>query len=380
MSVQATSVQANRVRVISACVLLTALTALLAACEPDSQAAAPQPRPVRTVTVTKSEAGQPVTLTGRIEAEDEVTLGFRVPGRVLENTVRVGDRLTAGQRIARLEPQNETNALRTAQANLVAAQAQLTQAQNHFDRQDILLQQGWTTRAIHDQADKQLQTARAQVDAAQAQTKAAHDQVSFTELVADAPGVITDVGPRAGEVVQAGQMIVKLARKDGRDAVFDVPGQLLRSAPPDPEIIVSLTDDSKVTASGRVREVAPQANPVTRTFEVKVGLTDPPPAMLLGATVTGRMEMDAVPVIDIPASALTRFNQQPAVWIVDPANLTVSPRNVEAVSYAPATVTVSQGLDPGDVVVTAGVQALHEGQKVRLLGAPPASQSSSQQP
>lgn len=380
MSVQATSVKENRVRVISACMLLTALAALLAACEPDSQAAAPQPRPVRTVTVTKSEAGQPVTLTGRIEAEDEVTLGFRVPGRVLENTVRVGDRLTAGQRIARLEPQNETNALRTAQANLVAAQAQLTQAQNHFDRQDILLQQGWTTRAIHDQADKQLQTARAQVDAAQAQTKAAHDQVSFTELVADAPGVITEVGPRAGEVVQAGQMIVKLARKDGRDAVFDVPGQLLRSAPPDPEIIVSLTDDSKVTAPGRVREVAPQANPVTRTFEVKVGLTDPPPAMLLGATVTGRMEMDAVPVIDIPASALTRFNQQPAVWIVDPANLTVSPRNVEAVSYAPATVTVSQGLDPGDVVVTAGVQALHEGQKVRLLGAPPASQSPSQQP
>ena len=379
-SVKATSVQANRVRVISACILLTALAAPLAACEPDSQAAAPQPRPVRTVTVTKSEAGQPVTLTGRIEAEDEVTLGFRVPGRVLENTMRVGDRLTAGQRIARLEPQNETNALRTAQANLVAAQAQLTQAQNHFDRQDTLLQQGWTTRAIHDQADKQLQTARAQVDAAQAQTKAAHDQVSFTELVADAPGVITEVGPRAGEVVQAGQMIVKLARKDGRDAVFDVPGQLLRSAPPDPEILVSLTDDPKVTAHGRVREVAPQANPVTRTFEVKVGLTDPPPAMLLGATVNGRMEMDAVPVIDIPASALTRFNQQAAVWIVDPANLTVSSRNVQAVSYAPATVTVSQGLDPGDIVVTAGVQALHEGQKVRLLGAQPIAQSPSQQP
>ena len=195
--------------------LLTALTALLAACEPDSQAAAPQPRPVRTVTVTKSEAGQPVTLTGRIEAEDEVTLGFRVPGRVLENTVRVGDRLTAGQRIARLEPQNETNALRTAQANLVAAQAQLTQAQNHFDRQDTLLQQGWTTRAIHDQADKQLQTARAQVDAAQAQTKAAHDQVSFTELVADAPGVITD-GRAARRRGRAGRPDDRQACAQGR--------------------------------------------------------------------------------------------------------------------------------------------------------------------
>jgi RND family efflux transporter MFP subunit len=360
--------------------MLTALAALLAACQPDSEAAAPLARPVRTVTIAKSEAGQPVTLTGRIEAEDEVTLGFRVPGRLLENGMRVGDRLTAGQMIARLEPQNEMNALRAAQANLAAAQARLTQAQNHFDRQDTLLQQGWTTRAIHDQAEKELQTAAAQVDAAQAQTKAAHDQVSFTELVADAPGVITEVGPRAGEVVQAGQMIVKLARQDGRDAVFDVPGQLLRSAPPDPQILVSLTDDPKVTAQGRVREVGPQANPVTRTFEVKVGLTDPPPAMLLGATVTGRMEMAAVPVISIPASALTRFNQQPAVWVVDPANLTVSLRNVEAVGYAPAAVTISQGLDAGEIVVTAGVQALHAGQKVRLLGAQPPSQQSMQSP
>ena len=115
---------------------------------------------------------------------------------------------------------------------------------------------------------------------------------SFTELKADAPGVVTALGPRAGEVVQAGQMIVRLARKDGRDAVFDVPAQLLRSAPSDPQITVSLTDDPSVTARGRVREVAPQANPVTRTFEVKVGLTDPPTAMRLGATVTGRMETE----------------------------------------------------------------------------------------
>jgi membrane fusion protein, multidrug efflux system len=126
-----------------------------------------------------------------------------------------------------------------------------------------------------------------------------------------------------------------------------------------------------VTARGRVREVAPQANPATRTFEVKVGLTDPPETMLLGATVTGRMEVEAVPVIEIPATALTKFNQRPAVWIVDLSNLTVSIRNVDVLRFDPASVAISEGLDTGEVVVTAGVQALHPGQKVRLLGSEP---------
>jgi RND family efflux transporter MFP subunit len=347
------------------------MATLLVACERQAEVAAPEARPVRTVTVEKREAGVPVTLTGRIEAEDEVALAFRISGRVLENSGKLGDRVEPGQVVARLESQNELNALRAAQANLAAAQGQLTQAQNHFERQDTLLKQGWTTRANHDQAKQAQQTAQSQVDAAEAQLKTAHDLVSFTELKADAPGVLTAIGPAAGEVVQAGQMIVRLARKDGRDAVFDVPAQLIHSAPSDPQIAVSLTNDPAETARGRVREVAPQANPVTRTFEVKVGLTDPPPAMRLGATVTGRMEMDSTPIIEIPATALTRVNQQPAVWIVDPSSRTVSMRNVDVLRFDQATVAVSQGLDTGEIVVTAGVQALHPGQKVRLLGSEP---------
>src|SRR5499426_1697778 len=367
----------GRVGAIEACRLLqTALSALvlpamLAACQPDVEAATPQARPVRTVTTEKREAGVPVTLTGRIEAGDEVALAFRIAGRVLENNRKLGDRLESGQVVARLESQNERNALRAAQANLTAAQGQLTQARNHFERQDTLLEQGWTTRANHDQAKQAQQTAQSQVDAAEAQLKAAHDMVGFTELKADAPGVITATGPRAGEVVQAGQMILKLAREHGRDAVFDVPAQLIRSAPSDPEITVSLSDDPAVVARGRVREVAPQADPVTRTFAVKVGLTEPPPAMRLGATVTGRMYSESHTAIEVPASALTRFNSQPAVWIVDPASNAVSMRNVEVLRYDQAIVAISGGLDVGEIVVTAGVQALHPGQKVRLLGSTP---------
>jgi RND family efflux transporter MFP subunit len=351
--------------------VLLAVPTLVAACQPDVETEAPAARPVRTITVEKREAGVPITLTGRIEAEDEVALAFRIAGRVLENDRKLGDRVEAGQVVARLEPQNERNALRAARANLAAVEGQLTQARNHFERQDTLLKQGWTTRANHDQATQAQQTAQAQVEAAEAQLKDAYDLVSFTELKADAPGVVTAVGPGAGEVVQAGQMIVRMARRDGRDAVFDFPAQLIRSAPSDPQITVTLADDPSVTARGRIREVAPQANPVTRTFEVKVGLTDPPPAMRLGATVNGRMETEAVPVIELPATALTKFNRQPAVWIVDPSTRTVSVRNVDVLRYEPTRIAVSGGVATGEVVVTAGVQALHPGQKVRLLGSEP---------
>lgn len=344
---------------------------MLAACEKAPDSEAPAARPVRTVTVEKREAGSSLVLTGRVESADTAALGFRISGRMIDRPVSVGDRVKAGQLVARLEPQNEMNALRSAQADLAAAQARLTEARNRFERQEILLEQGWTTRAQYDQAEKARQTAMAQVDAAEAQLKSAHDLVGFTELEADAPGIVTAVGAEPGEVIQAGQMIVRLARQDGRDAVFDVPAQALRSVPGDAAISVHLTDDATVKTSGRVREVAPQADPVTRTFQVKVGLDDPPETMRLGATVTGTVERDAQPVIEIPASALTKADRQPAVWIVDPSSLTVSLRNVDVARFDPATVTVSQGLDTGEIIVTAGVQALHPGQKIRVLGSEP---------
>ncbi len=358
-------------RVACGALLLAALPALLAGCSREEEKVEPEIRPVRALKVQRRDAGIPVSLTGRIAAEDEVSLAFRISGRMIKMDVNVGDRLTPGQVVAQLDPVNEQNALRTAQANLTAAQGQLTQARNHFERQDTLLKQGWTTRVNHDQAVQALQTAESQIEAAEAQLKTAQDLVGFTELKADAPGVVTAIGPRAGEVVQVGQMIARVARKDGRDAVFDVPAQLIRAAPSDPEITVTLSDDPKVTAKGRVREVAPQANPVTRTFEVKVGLTDPPEAMRLGATVIGRMELPAVSVFEIPASALTRSNQQPSVWIVDPKKNTVSLRHVDVVRFDQNQVSVGYGLENGDVIVTAGVQALHPGQQVRLLGSNP---------
>ena len=348
--------------------LLLLHVGLLTACQPDTGSSQPEVRPVRTVVVAKREVGETVSYTGRIEAENETRLSFRIGGRMVERSVNVGDRVLPGQVVAKLEPQDELNGLRAAQASVTAAQAQFTEAYSNYDRQKTLLARDVASRAQFERAEQAMATARAQLDAAEAQLKAAKDRVSYTELRVDAEGTVIATGAEPGEVVQAGQAIIRVARKDGRDAVFDVPGQILRMAPADPLIIVSLSDDPAVTATGRVREVAPQADPVTRTFQVKVGLTDPPAAMRLGSTVVGRMQLEARPTIEIPATALMDVDRRPAVWIVDPKSLTVSARNVEVLRHDPATVAIAAGLDTGDIVVTAGVQALHPGQKTRLLG------------
>ena len=348
-------------------VVLTAAT-LLAACGRESEPGAPDVRPVRTVTVEKRNVGETVAFTGRIEAENETRLAFRIGGRMIERSVNVGDRVEPDQVVARLDPQDQLNSLRSAQAGVAAAQAQFTEAKSEFERQRFLLERNVNSRAQFERAEQAMETARAQLDTAQSQLRLAEDQVTRTDLRVDAAGIVTAAVVEPGEVVQAGQMIVRIARQDGRDAVFDVPGQVLRSAPSDPLITVSLTEDPSVKATGRVREVSPQADPVTRTFEVKVGLTDAPAAMRLGSTVVGRMQQDATPTIEIPATALSEINHAPAVWVVDPKSLTVSPRNVEVLRHNPATVAIATGLEPGDIVVTAGTQALHPGQKTRLLG------------
>lgn len=334
----------------------------------DNAPAEPEARFVRTLTVEQSSKGEVFSLTGHIAAKDEVSLAFRVDGQMIERSVRVGEAVSAGQVVARLDPQDQQNALRSAQAEHAAAQAALTQARLTFGRQQKLLAEGWTTRAKFDEAKQAFETAQAQVDSAQAHLRLAQDQLSYTVVFADAAGIVTAVGAEPGEVVRAGQMIVQLALDGGRDAVFDVPEQVLRTGPLDPAIEIVLADDPNVRASGRVREVAPQADAATRTFQVKIGIVSPTEDMRLGATVTGSITLDASEGIELPAGALTQADGSPAVWVLDPQSKTVSLRGVAVARFDAAAVVVSQGLETGETVVTAGAQALRPGQKVRPLG------------
>jgi RND family efflux transporter MFP subunit len=341
---------------------------LLSSCQRAEEQVAPEIRPVRALTVAKGAGSGTFTLTGTVQAQSEVNQSFRIDGRLLERLVGVGDAVRPGQLIARLDPQNEESSLLSARAQLTGAQARLVEAQNNFTRMRDLVAENAVSRASFDQAEAGLKTAQAQVESAQSQVTLATNRLGYTRLMSSVAGVVTVQGAEPGEVVGAGRMIVQVAREGARDAVLDVPARVKDAVTANPDIVVSLTADPKVTAKGVVREVAPRADPVTGTFRVKFRLIDPPAAMRLGTTVAGRVNLPAAAAaIEIPPSAVTRTDRQASVWVVDPKTGIVASRAIEIRASDPTRIEVSYGLVPGDVVVTAGVQALRSGQKVRLL-------------
>ncbi len=257
------------------------LLALLCACQRADEAPAPEIRPVRTVTISKTDGGSTVAITGTVQAQNEINLAFRIDGRLIERTVDVGDSVKPGQLVARLDPQNEESNVQTVRAQVAGAEARLVEARSNFDRMRDLVTDAAVSRAQYEQAEAALRSAESQVDALQGQLGLALNRLGFTRLVSDVAGVVTARGPEPGEVVSPGRMVVQVAREGARDAVFDVPAQVKDSAPKHPDIRVTLVSDPGVSALGKVREVAPRADPVTGTFAVRVRLIDPPAAMRL---------------------------------------------------------------------------------------------------
>jgi membrane fusion protein, multidrug efflux system len=331
----------------------------------------PDIRPVRTAVATVHVEGEPISLTGHIRARTEESLAFRIDGKVIARRVSVGQVVKPGDFVAEVDPQPLQDALRAARARHAAAQAVFDEASKNLKRKQTLVHQGWSTWAQFDAAEQAYRSAKSAVEATAAELHAAEDKLGYTKLRADAPGAVIATGAEAGEVVRAGQMIVTVAHNDGADAVFDVPASLMRKVPPDAEISVVLSDDPAVHATGQVREVAPQADPVTRSYRVKVGLAEWPAAMRLGATVFGRARMQTAGGVELPATALTSVNNQPAVWVVDRRTHEVSLQPVEVQREDSAIIVATRGLRGGELVVTAGVHALRPNQKVRLLGVAP---------
>jgi RND family efflux transporter MFP subunit len=195
--------------------LLLLAAAMLAACQPEAETAAPEVRPVRTVTVVKRENGETVAFTGRIEAENETRLAFRIGGRMIERAANVGDRLEPDQVVAKLDPQDQLNSLRAAQAGVAAAQAQFAESQSEFERQRFLLERNVNSRAQFERAEQATETARAQLETGKAQLRLAEDQVARTELRADTAGIVTTTSAEPGEVVRPGQAILRVASHSG---------------------------------------------------------------------------------------------------------------------------------------------------------------------
>jgi RND family efflux transporter MFP subunit len=355
------------VRAVLACAVVLAV----AACRAPEEPPPPEIRPVRVLEIGQRAAAETVGLSGTVEARTEVNQSFRIDGRLVERYVDIGDTVRPGQLIARLDPQNEESALQGAQAQLTATRAQQVEARNNFNRMRDLVVENAVSRANYEQAESLMKSADAAVRAAESQVTLAQNRLGYTRLAATVGGVVAARGAEPGEVVGPGRMIVQVAKDGNREAVFDVPAQAKDQVLKSPDVSVALTIDPRVTARGRVREVSPRADPVTGTFRIRIELLDAPAAMRLGSTVTARIKREGANGYVIPASALVRADRQPAVWLFDPKTQTVAPRAVKVEEFEPGRVVVQSGLDPGDRIVTAGVQALHEGQKVRALEARP---------
>jgi RND family efflux transporter MFP subunit len=347
------------------------LFALLSACnDGDGPSQAPLAR-IDVVTAKVVDFAPRVTLTGTIQAQVQNDLSFRLSGRIIERNVDVGDHVTADQVLARLDPRPQEADVEAAKAGVQSAEAQLKQATATFQRQKALIDSGFTTRTTFDQAEQSLRTAQASLDSANNQLTSAQNQLSYTILKAGESGVITARFAENGQVVEQARAVFTIAKDGPRDAVFDVYEAIFALVPDDAKAEITLVSDPKVTAEGTVREIAPAVDTNTGTVRVKVGIPQTPPAMTLGAVVTGSGDLKSSKAVILPWGALFEIDGKPAVWIVDPRSHTVSLRSIVVDAYLKDRIIVTSGLNSGDVVVTAGVQYLRPQQQVALANEPP---------
>jgi RND family efflux transporter MFP subunit len=338
---------------------------LIAGCKEEAAAEPPLTR-VRAVKAELVDFAPAVTFTGLISARIETVLSFRVNGKISERFVNPGEHVKVNQLLARLDPVEQEAELDSAKAGVQSAEAQLRQATASFERQKNLLTTGNTTRRDYDQAEAAQRSAQAQIDQARAQLTSAQDQLSYTELRADAEGIITARSAEAGQIVAQAQAVYTLARDGPRDAVFNVHEWALANVDMAKGFAISMVSDPSVTTMGDVREISPVVNPNTMTIAVKVRLRETPYAMILGSVVNGVAPMKPRKAFLLPWSSLYERDGKPAVWVIDPASTTVKLVQVVVDRYDRSGVSVLSGLDNGQIVVTEGVQMLHPGQKVQI--------------
>ncbi len=346
---------------------MLACTLLLASCNEQPEL---PPRPetqVRAIDATFVDYGQSVTLTGEIVAHVQTNLSFRVSGQITEWVVDVGAHVVEGQVLARIDPQEQKADVEASEAAVRAAEAQVRQASAAFERQKLLMTKGSTTQELFDQAQTAARTAEGSLETAKARLGTSRDALSYTELKADAPGIVTVRNAEAGQVVQAAQTMFTVAQDGPRDAIFEVYESLLFSRPSEPMIKLALVSDPSVKTEGTVSEVSPTIDTATGTVRVKIAMKDTPDRMTLGASVTGFATSSSVKVLILPWTALSTLDGKPAVWVVQPNDKKVSLRSVKVSAYETGRVLVSEGVQPGEQVVVDGLKMLRPDQVVDVV-------------
>ena len=343
-----------------------ALTSLVACSKP-----APAPEPVRSVKVLKvatSGVQAAHEYAGEVRAKVESRLGFRVAGKIIKRQAEVGQRVKAGQVLAQIDPQDYKLAFEATRAQVAAAATNRDLAAADYKRFAALKDQNFISGAELERRDTALKAAQAQLEQAQAQLKAQGNQTGYANLVADVSGIVTAVEAEPGQVVAAGTPVVRIAQDGPRDVVFNVPEDRVRDLAVGAQVAIkrwATVAGQAAQTLGRVREVAASADPVTRTFPVKVALeAQDTPA--LGSTVYIYPPSGAggVQVIKLPTSALFQSGQATHVWVLDPASMTVKSTPVQIATADGNEVVIAGGVQPGALVVSAGVHVLSPGQKV----------------
>ncbi|CAG9257621.1 putative Co/Zn/Cd efflux system membrane fusion protein [Burkholderia diffusa] len=354
----------------SRAVLLIGTALVLAACHP-KEAAPPAPRPVVALPAYADGAAAAATLPGEIQPRYATPLSFRIAGKIVERKVRLGDTVKAGQVVALLDPSDVEKNAASAQAQFAAASHGLAFAKQQLDRDRAQARENLIATAQLEQTENSYTSALAQRDQAQQQLALAKNQLRYATLVADHAGTITAEQADTGQNVSAGQAVYQLAWSGDVDVVSDVPEAALASLAPGHAASVTLPSLPGRRFDAKVREIAPAADPQSRTYRVKLTLAAPDPAVRLGMTAT--VAFDGAPIagnapsITLPATALFHDGPHPAVWVVRTKDDTLELRRVDVARFNERTVTVSSGLRPGERVVLQGVHTVSAGEKVRPI-------------
>lgn len=354
-----------------ALIALLAILSTLAACS-DSRGGPDQARPVLTFRVAADTGSAGMSFAGEIKARHETALSFRVAGKLASRPVELGDRVRKGQLLASLDAADYKLAVQTAKAQLTSARAELEFAREDLQRYRELLDQRVVSPPEFDRRRTAFTAAKERVAALEAQFGQAVNQADYTELRSDRDGVVTGVGAEAGQVVAPGQPVLTLARLDEQEVSVDIPEHRVGRVHPGQEAAVTLWADGR-TLRARIREVAAAADPASRTYRVRATLLEGRDTARLGMTATLWMDAAGPEGAAIPLSAVFSSQQQPdppRVWLVDEAQLTVRSVPVRLSGVLSAERIAVEGLVPGQLVVSAGVQRLAEGQKVRILPDP----------
>jgi RND family efflux transporter MFP subunit len=342
------------------------LSGVLAGCS--RQEAAPEPvRSVKVLTVGAGTFQSAREFAGEVRPRIESRLGFRVAGKIVKRQAEVGQRVKQGQVLAQLDPRDYRLAADAARAQVAAAQTNRDLAAADFKRYAALRDQNFISGAELERRETTLKAAQAQLEQAQAQLASQSNQARYTDLVADVSGVVTAVEAELGQVVTAGSAVFRLAQDGPRDVVFSVPEDKVGAIRPGSDVAVRAWA-SGGDFKGKVREVAASADPVTRTYAVKVGIegAEQPPLGATAYVVPQALSLVGVPVIKLPTSALRQEGQATAVWVLDKATMTVRSQQVQIATADGNEAVIAAGLQPGMTVVSAGVHVLSPGQKVRI--------------